>query len=401
MNSTGTLSYEKPRFFTPAIWVITLLAAVGLLSLLARFIFGLGAVTNLNDQYPWGIWIAIDVACGVALAAGGFMTAFIAHIIHGKGYKSIIRPAILTAMLGYTFVALGVFSDLGRYYNIWHVLLPSYWNPNSVLLEVGLCVLAYVTVLYIEFIPVVIERFKGKVNLPGVLKKFNRFFEGLLNILDKTLNRFISVFIVLGVVLSCMHQSSLGTLMAIATTKLHPLWHTPILPLLFLLSAFVVGFAMVIFESLIAARSFHLKPEMNVLSRLARFIPILLIVYLGAEVMNIVNRDTYVYLFDGSVESIMFWIEMVVGIIVPFIILIFEKYRKNPTWLFIAVALVVFGVALNRINVFITGYTPPYAEGPYIPAWTEIAVTVGFISLIILLYRFFAMNFPVIEDMEN
>lgn len=401
MNSIGTLSYEKPRFFTPAVWVITLLAAVGLLSLLARFIFGLGAVTNLNDQYPWGIWIAIDVACGVALAAGGFMTAFIAHIIHGKGYKSIIRPAILTAMLGYTFVALGVFSDLGRYYNIWHVLLPSYWNPTSVLLEVGLCVLAYVTVLYIEFIPVVIERFKGKVNLPGVLKKLNRFLEWLLNILDKTLNKLISVFIILGVVLSCMHQSSLGTLMAIATTKLHPLWHTPILPLLFLLSAFVVGFAMVIFESLIASRSFHLKPEMGVLSRLARFIPILLVVYLGAKVMDIVNRDTYMYLFDGSIESIMFWIEMVVGIIVPFTILIFEKYRKNPTWLFIAAALVVFGVALNRINVFIIGYTPLYAEGPYIPAWTEIAVTVGFISLIILLYRFFALNFPVIEEMEN
>ena len=401
MNNSSTLSYEKPRFFTPVVWVITCLAAIGLLSLFARFIFGLGAVTNLDDQYPWGIWIAIDVACGVALAAGGFMTAFIAHIIHGKGYKSIIRPAILTAMLGYTFVALGVFSDLGRYYNIWHVLLPSYWNPNSVLLEVGLCVLAYVTVLYIEFIPVVIERFLGKVNLPGSLKRFNKFFEWLLNILDKTLSKLMSIFIILGVVLSCMHQSSLGTLMAIATTKLHPLWHTPILPLLFLLSAFVVGFAMVIFESLIASRSFHLKPEISVLSRLARFIPILLIVYLGAKVMDIVNRDTYLYLFDGSIESIMFWIEMVLGIIVPFTILIFEKYRKNPTWLFIGAALVVFGVAINRINVFITGYTPLYAEGPYIPAWTEIAVTVGFISLIILLYRFFALNFPVIEEMEN
>lgn len=398
---SSTISYEKPRFFTPIVWVITGLATIGLLSLFARFIFGLGAVTNLDDQYPWGIWIAIDVACGVALAAGGFMTAFIAHIIHGKGYKSIIRPAILTAMLGYTFVALGVFSDLGRYYNIWHVLLPSYWNPNSVLLEVGLCVLAYVIVLYFEFIPVVIERFKGKVNLPGGLKRLNKFFEWLLNLLDKTLSKLMSVFIILGVVLSCMHQSSLGTLMAIAPSKLHPLWHTPILPLLFLLSAFVVGFAMVIFESLIASRSFHLKPEISVLSRLARFIPILLIVYLGAKVMDIVNRDTYVYLFDGSIESIMFWIEMVIGIIVPFTILIFEKYRKNPTWLFIGAVLVVLGVALNRINVFITGYTPLYAEGPYIPAWTEIAVTVGFISLIILLYRFFALNFPVIEEMEN
>ena len=398
---SSSISYKKPPYFTPGVIVITILAALGLLSLFARFIFGIGAVTNLDDQYPWGIWIAIDVACGVALAAGGFMTAFIAHIIHGKGYKSIIRPAILTAMLGYTFVALGVFSDLGRYYNIWHVLVPIYWNPNSVLLEVGLCVLAYVTVLYIEFIPVVIERFLGKVNLPGVLKRFNKFFEWLLNLMDRTLSKLMFVFIILGVVLSCMHQSSLGTLMAIAGTKLHPLWHTPVLPLLFLLSAFVVGFAMVIFESLIASRSFKLKPEIDVLSRLARFIPILLIVYFGAKMMDIVNRETYVYLFNGSTESIMFWIEMVGGIVIPFIILMFEKYRKNPITLFIGAALVVFGVALNRINVFLTGYHPLYVEKTYVPAWTEIAVTVGFISLIILLYRFFALNFPVIEDMEN
>ena len=229
----------------------------------------------------------------------------------------------------------------------------------------------------------------------------NKFFEWLLALLDKTLSKLISVFIILGVVLSCMHQSSLGTLMAIATTKLHPLWHTPVLPLLFLLSAFVVGFAMVIFESLIASRSFNLKPEIGVLSRLARFIPILLIVYFGAKVMDMVNRETIVFLFDGSIQSIMFWIEIVGGIIIPFIILMFEKNRKNPMWLFIGASLVVLGVALNRINVFITGYAPLYADGPYIPAWTEIAVTVGFISLIILLYRFFALNFPVIEEMEN
>lgn len=398
---SSSIPYEKPRYFTPGTIVITILAAIGLLSLLARFIFGIGAVTNLDDQYPWGIWIAIDVACGVALAAGGFMTAFIAHIIHGKGYKSIIRPAILTAMLGYSFVALGVFSDLGRYYNIWHVLVPIYWNPNSVLLEVGLCVLAYVTVLYIEFIPVIVERFLGKINLRGKLSKLNNITEKLLGFLDRTLNKVMSVFIVLGVVLSCMHQSSLGTLMAIATTKLHPLWHTPILPLLFLLSAFVVGFSMVIFESMIASRSFKLKPEMEVLSRLARFIPILLIIYLGAKIMDMVNRESYIYLIDGSTESIFFIIEVLIGIIVPFVLLMFEKYRKKPMTLFFGATLVVFGVALNRINVFLTGYHPLYVEKTYFPAWTEIAVTVGFISLIILLYRFFALNFKVVEGVED
>ena len=401
MNSTAKLSYEKPRFFTPWVWVISGLAALGLLSLFARFIFGLGAVTNLDNQYPWGIWIAIDVACGVALAAGGFMTAFVAHIVHGKGYKSVIRPALLTATLGYTFVALGVLTDLGRYYNMWHILLPKYWSPNSALFEVGMCVASYLTVLYIEFLPIVVDRFKGKVNLPGVLKRLNGFLERLLKILDVSLKKVMTVFIILGVVLSCMHQSSLGTLMVLAADKVHPLWQTPILPLLFLLSAFVVGFAMVIFESLIASRSFHLKPEITVLSRLSRFIPILLIIYFGAKAIDMVGRNTYLYLFDGSLDSVMFWFEIIIGFIIPFTILMFEKYRNNPIWLFMAATSVVFGVVINRLNVYLIGFTPLYVNKPYFPAWTEIAVTVGFISLIVLLYRFFALNFPVIEDMEN
>lgn len=401
MNSTTTLSYDKPRFFTPWVWVISGIAAIGLLSLLARFIFGLGVVTNLDDQYPWGIWIAIDVACGVALAAGGFMTAFVAHIVHGKGYKSVIRPALLTATLGYTFVGLGVVTDLGRYYNIWHIFLPKHWSPNSALFEVGMCVVSYLTVLYIEFLPIVVDRFKGKVNLPGMLKRWNGFFERLLKILDVSLKKVMTVFIILGVVLSCMHQSSLGTLMVLASTKVHPLWQTPILPLLFLLSAFVVGFAMVIFESLIASKSFNLKPEITVLSRLSRFIPILLIIYFGARAIDMVGRNTYLYLFDGSLESNMFWVETIIGFLIPFVILMFEKYRNNPIWLFTAAASVVVGVVINRLNVYLIGFTPLYVDKPYFPALPEIAVTAGFISLIVLLYRFFALNFPVIEDMEN
>ena len=299
------------------------------------------------------------------------------------------------------FVALGVLTDLGRYYNMWHILLPKYWSPNSALFEVGMCVASYLTVLYIEFLPIVVDRFKGKVNLPGMLKTFNGFFERLLKILDVSLKKVMTTFIILGVVLSCMHQSSLGTLMVLASAKIHPLWQTPILPLLFLLSAFVVGFAMVIFESLIASRSFHLKPEISVLSRLSRFIPILLIIYFGAKVIDMVSRNTYLYLFDGSLESNMYWFEIIIGFLIPFIILMFEKYRNNPTWLFIAAASVVFGVVINRLNVYLIGYTPLYADKPYFPALPEIAVTVGFISLIILLYRFFALNFPVIEEMEN
>lgn len=401
MNNTDTLSYEKPKFFTPGVWIFTIIAAIGILSLFFRFIFGLGAVTNLDDKYSWGIWIAVDVACGVALAAGGFMTAFIAHIVHGKGYKSIIRPALLTAALGYTFVALGVLTDLGRYYNMWHILLPKYWSPNSALFEVGMCVASYLTVLYIEFLPIVVERFKGRVNLPGFLKAFNGFFEKILNILDVTLGKVMTFFIILGVVLSCMHQSSLGTLMVLASTKVHPLWQTPILPLLFLLSAFAVGFAMVIFESLIARRSLKLSPETKVLSRLSRFIPILLVIYLAAKAIDIIDRSAYVYLFNNGLESVMFWLEIIIGIIIPMSILIFEKLRNNTSWLFVAAASVVLGVVLNRLNVYLIGFTPLYVEKVYFPAITEFAVTAGFISLIVLLYRFFVLNFPVIEDLEN
>ena len=146
---------ERVRFFTPGVWVTVAIAAVGLGALLYRFIFGLGAATNLTDDYPWGIWIAIDVACGVALAAGGFTTAFIAHVVHRDVFHPLVRPALLTAMVGYTFVAIGVSTDLGRFWAIWHVMLPTMWQGNSVLFEVAICVMCYLTVLYIEFLPIV------------------------------------------------------------------------------------------------------------------------------------------------------------------------------------------------------------------------------------------------------
>ena len=154
--------------------------------------------------------------------------------------------------------------DLGRYYNIWHPAMPAMWSGHSALFEVAMCVMAYLTVLYIELMPVVVERFAGRVRLPGPLGFLDGAVEGALRLFDRTLGRVMSVFIVLGVVLSTLHQSSLGTLMLLAPSKMNPLWWTPILPLLFLLSAIAVGFSMVIFESMIAARVFGRRPEMEV-----------------------------------------------------------------------------------------------------------------------------------------
>jgi Ni/Fe-hydrogenase subunit HybB-like protein len=264
---------------TPGVVVLVFIALTGLVAALYRFIFGLGAATNLNNQYPWGLWIGVDVASGIALAAGGFTSSAVAHIFHQGKYKVLVRPALLTAMLGYTFAVIGLMADLGRYYNIWHPMLPGMWQGNSVLFEVAMCVMVYLNVLYIEFIPIVCDRFIGRVSLPGPLKVLNRPVDAVLRLMQGTLAKIMFLFIVAGVVLSCMHQSSLGTLLLIAPYKMSPLWYTPIMPLMFLLSAVAVGFAMVIFESLLASWSLVRKPETKILSDYSRFLVLFLGVY--------------------------------------------------------------------------------------------------------------------------
>ncbi len=387
----------RTRFFSTGTKILFAIMAVGLLTYVYRLIVGLGAVTNLDDQYPWGIWIAIDVATGVALAAGGFTTAALADIFHRDKYHAIVRPALLTALLGYTFVVIGLLADLGRYYNVWHPVLPSMWQGNSVLFEVGLCVMVYLTVLYIEFLPIVVERFKGRVAFPGMLSVLNKIIESFLIIADRTLRRVTSLFIIAGVVLSCLHQSSLGTLMVIAPTKMHPLWYSPISPLMFLLSAVAVGFPMVIFESILSSRSFKLKPETRLLSSIARYTPVLLGVYLFIKLGDLTLRDAWPYLTEFSFQSIMFMIEIGVGVIVPMIMLAGSKYRKSVGGLFTAASMVIFGVLLNRINVFLVAYQPLYSEKTYFPSVYEILLTAGLIAALILVYRAMVIVFPVIS----
>ena len=214
---------------TPGVLLLLALTFIMFCVAVARFVFGgLGAITNLDQQHPWGLWIAVDVATGVALAAGGFTTAALAHIFHREHYHAITRPALLTAMLGYTFVGIGLMFDLGRYYNIWHPSLPMMWQGDSVLFEVGMCVMCYLTVLYIEFLPIICDRFEDDLRFPTLSR--------ICAFLNRTLNKVMFLFIIAGVVLSCLHQSSLGNLMVIVPSKFHDLWDTPICSLLFLLS---------------------------------------------------------------------------------------------------------------------------------------------------------------------
>jgi Ni/Fe-hydrogenase subunit HybB-like protein len=240
-----------------------------------------------------------------------------------------------------------------------------------------------------------VERFKGRVNLPGPLAGLNRGVEFLLGLADKILGKIMWVFIIAGVVLSCMHQSSLGSLMLVAPTKLHPLWYTPILPLLFLTSAITVGYPMVVFETTLATKSLKLDSEMNVLGPLTRVTVILLGMYAALKIGDMVVRGTYVYLLNGTAQSNAFLVELIVGVLVPWFMLLSEKVRKSRRHLFIASTMIVGGVLLNRINVFVVGYKPPVSEAQYFPAVGEILITVGLIACLMFLYRVLVTYLPV------
>jgi len=387
------------KFWTPGVMVLAFLAAAGLVVILARYIGGIGYISNLTTARPWGLWIGVDVASGVALAAGGFTTAFLAHILGRHTYEPVVRPALLTAMLGYTFVVLGLMVDIGRSWAIWKPMI--FWNPHSVLFEVAMCVMFYLNVLYIEFIPIVSERFKGRVDLPGMLAAFNKAVDGLLHLADRVLGKIMWFFIIAGVVLSCMHQSSLGSLMLIAPTKLHPLWYTPILPLLFLSSAIAVGYPMVVFEATLATTSLKLDSEMKILSPLTRITIFLLGIYLALKVGDMIVRGTYVYLLDGTAQTNSFLVEIIVGVLVPWLMLLSSRVRQSRPWLFTACTMIVGGVLLNRLNVFVVGYRPPISEANYFPSIGEILVTVGLISGLMLLYRFMVTYLPVLNQPEK
>jgi Ni/Fe-hydrogenase subunit HybB-like protein len=388
-----SVALRRP-LWTPGVLVMLVFMVIGAVFIVARFTGGIAAVSNLSTARPWGLWVGIDVATGVALAAGGFTTAALTHILGRHHYEAVVRPALLTAMLGYTFVVLGLLVDIGRSWAIWKPMI--FWNPNSVLFEVAMCVMVYLTVLYIEFVPIIIEQFRNNVNLPGMLARLNKGVEWVLDKAETTLSKTMWIFIVAGVVLSCMHQSSLGSLMLIAPTKLHPLWYTPLLPLLFLTSAIAVGFPMVIFESTLASSSLKSNDEMKLLSGLARFTPVILGVYLVLKLADMLVRGTWTYLLDNSMQSNAFLVEVGAGVILPMWILLRRERREAPRWLFFAACCVIGGVVLNRVNVFMIGFKPPFGAPTYTPALGEIFITCGLIAALMFLYRVIVTYLPVL-----
>jgi Ni/Fe-hydrogenase subunit HybB-like protein len=388
-------------FFTPGMKLLTAAMVTGVGFGLYRMVASLATVTNLNDQYPMGLWIGLDVASGVALAAGGFTTAALVYVLRREHFHAVVRPALLTAMLGYTFVAIGLLFDLGRWYNVWHPMMPWMWQGNSVLFEVGMCVMIYLTVLYAEFAPIVFERFIGRVHLPGKLARFNDPVDILLRLADFLLGKVMFLFVIAGVVLSCLHQSSLGALMVIAPYKLHPLYWSRLLPIFFLTSAIAVGFPVVILESMIACKAFGRKPEMHVLTPLAGIAPFLLGTYIAFRLGDMLYRGTYVLLFEASAAALMFWIEFGLLTVVPFFMFMSRDIRRSPGALLAAATMYIVGVVLNRCTVFFIAYQPPYAEKAYVPAIGEFALSIGLVAAIVFVYRVLVTLFPVLPAHDD
>src|SRR5208337_2353609 len=296
----------KPKF---TFWKLVFLALMvaGAWATIVRFTRGLGATTNLSDQFPWGIWISFDVLCGVMLAAGGFTLTAAVHILNIKRLHSIIRPTILTAFLGYILVCAALMYDLGKPYNIWHPLIMR--NPHSVMFEVAYCVMLYTTVLALEFSPIVLERF----NLQKPLK---------------VVRAILIPLVICGVILSTLHQSSLGTLYLIVPEKLYPLWYTPLLPVFFFLSAIAVGLAMTIFESSMSSKHFGLQLELPVLQELGRVLVVVLGVYAILRFEDLANRGVLGLALRPGYEMYLFWLEISLAVILPLALLVQRKVRS-------------------------------------------------------------------------
>jgi len=372
-----TASMPRTRF---TFWklVFYALLATGAYVTFMRFYAGLGAVTNLSDAFPWGIWIGFDVLCGVGLAAGGFTLVATVHIFNIKKYKPILRPAVLTAFLGYLLVVFALMFDLGRPDRIWHPLVM--WNPRSVMFEVGWCVTLYTTVLFLEFTPAVFEKMRWRAPLKWV--------------------HAISVPLMIGgVILSTLHQSSLGSLFLLVPHKLDKLWYTPYLPLFFFTSAIAVGLAMTIFESWHSSKAFGRHLETPLLQSLASVLAVVQSTYVAMRVMDLTHRKAWGLLFQGRPETWLFLLELAL-ISLPLLFLYQERVRRNPRALYWSALMVVFGFITNRLNVSVTGIER--ASGvTYFPKWTEIAVTLFIIALGFGLFRLAVRHLPIFEEPEE
>ena len=362
--------------WTPTTKILAALVAIAGVILLVRFIFGLGAVTNINDGYTWGIWVVYDVVIGSAFACGGYSVALLVYIFNKGEYHPMVRPALLASLFGYTLAGAGVIFDLGRYWNFWHIFWPGYAQPNSVMFEVAVCISAYIVVMWIEFSPAFLE----KLGMTDVKKK---------------LNKLLFFIIALGTVLPSMHQSSLGSLLVVFGYQVHPLWQSILLPLFYLMTALTIGFAIVIFEACLSSSGFKRPLEMHLLGKLSKVMLGMLAAYLVVRFGDLLVRGALLNMFVPGIEALMFWVETAL-FVAPLVLLWKEQSRRQPAKLFIAASSLMLAGFILRINSFLVGYE----TGPgwhYFPSVSEIMVSIGMIALEILGYIVLVRYLPIMS----
>lgn len=346
----------------------------------ARFMHGIGATSGLSDAAPWGFWIAFDVMAGVALAAGGFVVAAIVYIFGLERYHAFARPAILTALLGYIAVAVGLLYDLGIPWHIWHpMIMPQH---HSVLFEVAMCVMLYLTVLALEFSPAVLEH-----------PLFRRpFFQRILAFIKS-----ITIpLVIAGIVLSTLHQSSLGSLFLIQPFRVHPLWYSSILYVLFFVSAVGLGLMMVTLESLVSAWLFGHKVDVAGLATFGKLASIVLAVYALIRVGDLWHQGTLPGALDGSWQAGLFLFELAFSAIIPAVLLAIKRVRESIPGLATCSLMTVLGLIGYRFNICIVAFKRP-DDMAYWPTWTELAISAGIVAGAALVFIFFNENLRIVE----
>lgn len=364
------------RIVTPFFIILLIIVFVAAIVLTQRFVFGLGAVTNLNDGFPWGIWIAIDLIVGTALGCGGFVMALLVYVLNRGEYHPMARAGLMTSLFGYSLGGFAVLIDLGRYWQGYNMMLPWLYNVHSVLLETALCIFAYTVVLLIEFAPTVFERF-------GMKEARRR------------LHRVLFLFTGIGVLLPMMHQSSMGTVVILLGYQLSPLWQSQLLTVNFLFTAFTMGFAVVVFESVIASAVFRRPFDIQILRGLCGIMVWVMIVFMIIRYGDVIRLGALPLAFEGGIKALSFWIEFFFGA-AAVILFLPKANRANPRTIFLGASAMLLNGVLYRLNCYLIGYDPGNGWN-YFPSMGEILVTMGIFALHLILYLIFVKQLPVLH----
>jgi len=374
----------KYQWVTPFNIITGIVLLVGLILTVLRFTQGIGAVTNLDNNNPWGMWIGFDLLCGVALAAGGYVTSSACYVFGLKRFHSAVRPAILTAFLGYALVVFALHYDVGRPWKLPYPIFVSQ-GTSSLLFEVGLCVFLYLTVLFVETTPAAFEWLGYKKLRTWVV-------------------RLTLVLTIFGVVLSTLHQSSLGALFMIAPSKLHPLWYSGYLHVYFFISSMFAGMSMVIFEGSMAHRWLHHKMDATHLAEsrgvalgFGKAASFVMMGYVGIKVIGLAVDNNWHYLTTGW--GAWYLLELVGFVLFPAILYSMGAREKNLTFIRIASLWTVLGIVLNRLNISLIAFNwqLPSAER-YVPSFMEVGTTIFIVFVGITAYRVITAKMPILYE---